>query len=603
MKILRIIQGKHIDKIFLNSPVGDQALFEHRLAIWKQQILLEDFPSNSNSNSSSSNCIKTSATDKPEQEVEPKTELNIKDIPLIIDNSSNDSPQVTEIYVANESNDALEDDLLELMEPTSRSFNISSPVQIKSYRTLGRSSHSMAPLPRASHAASVPSSVPSSMPSSAPSGIFSSAAATVPTSTFAQNLANSIILTPPPMPLDAVRVTLPTQQNPAHVRYSLSRILNETSGGQVIMNYYEKHKILREEHRTALINVIARYIDANGCTLSLSESNNLENQIVEMFPTEREEFYRTSKRGRLYNKIANMKRVYKKFKRDAEIMPSASNPNSPGSGRIKEEFVEELDDAMIQDMRSGIQSSEDFMEFWKRTQSARLKDIDTIDTLTNILEKWPEYKQTNAEQYMGMDFVAKFPSATRFSDVFYTNYSKLEKMLFAKVSTCSVGYKHLQVYRTCSTESKHLIMLWVLHQLFPPNHQTKVDEMGIKRKKRYSIQDSQNSCICVRGSRTGIESMLRMRTTATPPMILAIGEMGGEIEEVSVYFEGLQYPCNSVVQAAQLCCELFFLFNIDFPEESVLYYNFIQTFFLNILPEIKNSKIYTTINEINACEM
>ncbi|XP_075167287.1 uncharacterized protein LOC142239389 [Haematobia irritans] len=570
MKILRILQHRHVERLFAKATVGDQAIFEHRLEIWKQTMLLEDFPiSNSKKiESPATNTTCTTIEKTLEEKIQPK------EIPLELEHTSNDySPQIPEIYVGNESNDTADDDLLETLESSRRKSHAYTPLQVKSFQGMNRSPHMIPPLSRTSHGGGIPSSGSSSnmMPTMSPNisagmpQITSNMSPSMATNMMSNMIANmSHNMNSPNMGMPAPSSNLAMDQSQlqssAPVRYNLSKILTETSGGQIILNYYDKHKILREEHRTALINVIARYIDANGCNLTLAESNSLEGQIVQMFPTEREEFYRTAKRGRLYNKIANMKRVYKKFKKDVEHNVSASNPSSPVTSIIKEEFIEELDDAAIQEMREKIQSNEEFLEFWRRTQTSRLKDIDNIDSLHDILEKWQEYKQPNVMDYITMDFQAKFPTATRFSDVFYANFAKVEKMLFAKISTGSAGYKHLQIYRTANIECKYLIMLWVLHQLFPPSHQTKVDEMGVKRKKRYSIQDSQNSCICIRNSRAGIESMLCMRTTATPPMILVVGDMASEIEEISVHFEGYQYPCHSVVQAAEICLSIIFPF-------------------------------------------
>lgn len=140
-----------------------------------------------------------------------------------------------------------------------------------------------------------------------------------------------------------------------------------------------------------------------------------------------------------------------------------------------------------------------------------------------------------------------------------------------------------------------------MHQLFPPNQKVVVDEMGNKRKKRYSIQYSQNAFICIRSSMASLELALQTQLcTSSPPMVLIVGELGGEIDQIFVYFEGVRFPMDSVVSAAQLVCELFFLFDLDYPEEAELFYYFVQTFFLNIESEIRNTKIYTVINEIYA---
>lgn len=41
-----------------------------------------------------------------------------------------------------------------------------------------------------------------------------------------------------------------------------------------------------------------------------------------------------------------------------------------------------------------------YLQFWKSTQKRRLKNIEDIESLSQILEKWPEYKQHNAVEYV-----------------------------------------------------------------------------------------------------------------------------------------------------------------------------------------------------------
>ncbi|XP_065366938.1 uncharacterized protein LOC135959794 [Calliphora vicina] len=516
LNMLTILKPKHIDKLFENLPIGDQALFEYQLQLWQQNRV---FPFKSNN----------SATKKTKNPNKPN---NAKKEAVIV-------PQMS----------------------VAPSMQLSSALR----KSLDHSRQTSTSTP----------SVDTPTPISAVTPMTSS------------------------MPKQPGMAFLP-------VRYNLRSILEETRGGQIIMNYYAKHKILREEHRTALINVIARYIDANGGILSMSESSQLELQIVELFPTEKGEYYRTNRRGRIYNKVVNLKRVYKKFNMAPdEISPPSIENNSSTSGysapaspiEIKEEEdPDEYDDYKISEFRSMTQTCENYLHFWKNTQKIRLKQIEDIESLSQILEKWPEYKQQNAVEFINMDFKAKYPEANSFSEVFFQNKDKLEKLLHNKVA----GYRYLQQYPNCSTESQNLILLWVMHQLFPPSQKVVVDEMGTKRKKRYSVQYSQNAFICIRNSMNSLEAALETQLSpGTPPMILIVGELA-EIDQIFVYFEGVRFPMDSVVTAAQLVCELFFLFDLDYPEEAELFYCFLQSFFLNIESEVKNSKIYAVINEINA---
>ncbi|XP_037812660.1 uncharacterized protein LOC119604245 [Lucilia sericata] len=94
---------------------------------------------------------------------------------------------------------------------------------------------------------------------------------------------------------------------------SVSDILSSTKSGTEILKYYDKHQILQEEHRTLLISTITQYLDLNGCEVSLSECAELEKQICTIFPTEELSFYTNGKRGKIYNKLANLKRSSKEL--------------------------------------------------------------------------------------------------------------------------------------------------------------------------------------------------------------------------------------------------------------------------------------------------
>lgn len=91
----------------------------------------------------------------------------------------------------------------------------------------------------------------------------------------------------------------------------LSTILNVKKHGQNIVDYYNKNNKFQTEHRQRLISIIAEYFDENSIPLSLKTSYRLEEEILELFPTEKLEYYRTEKRGKLYTKLHNMKRLYK----------------------------------------------------------------------------------------------------------------------------------------------------------------------------------------------------------------------------------------------------------------------------------------------------
>lgn len=68
---------------------------------------------------------------------------------------------------------------------------------------------------------------------------------------------------------------------------TINKILNETSKGIMVLDYYKKKSYLEAEQRTALINIITQYFEDRGIQLSLAISYRMEKEILEMFPTEK----------------------------------------------------------------------------------------------------------------------------------------------------------------------------------------------------------------------------------------------------------------------------------------------------------------------------
>lgn len=68
---------------------------------------------------------------------------------------------------------------------------------------------------------------------------------------------------------------------------SFCSILNETTRGLMLVDYYNKHSRFQDEQRLILINNIAQYFEDKKVHMSLSSSHRLEKEIIERFPTEK----------------------------------------------------------------------------------------------------------------------------------------------------------------------------------------------------------------------------------------------------------------------------------------------------------------------------
>lgn len=68
---------------------------------------------------------------------------------------------------------------------------------------------------------------------------------------------------------------------------TLPTILMNTQKGLRLAEYYDTHKEFKQEHRSALINVIAEYFVDKNVHMSIKNSYTLEGQLLERFPSEK----------------------------------------------------------------------------------------------------------------------------------------------------------------------------------------------------------------------------------------------------------------------------------------------------------------------------
>lgn len=139
--------------------------------------------------------------------------------------------------------------------------------------------------------------------------------------------------------------------------------------------------------------------------------------------------------------------------------------------------------------------------------------------------------------------------------------------------------------------------MWALHGYFVPTNKTiKKDEtLGKKVTTKFTIKDSQDSFLYVAKCAQELEDhleFLKNQKQAIQPFILTVGEDVLSIKEIVVYFDGIRFTFCHFLRAVDICYKIFFLFNLDFPKKSQMFWTFIQTYFYKSKPEKSFSKIH-----------
>ncbi|EZA60682.1 hypothetical protein X777_14109 [Ooceraea biroi] len=74
---------------------------------------------------------------------------------------------------------------------------------------------------------------------------------------------------------------------PKETNIPLSTVLNETSKGIMLIEYYKKYGKFEDEQRSLLINTCAHFFEENDIKMSMAANYRLEEEILERFPTEK----------------------------------------------------------------------------------------------------------------------------------------------------------------------------------------------------------------------------------------------------------------------------------------------------------------------------
>ncbi|XP_037957597.1 uncharacterized protein LOC119687380 [Teleopsis dalmanni] len=119
--------------------------------------------------------------------------------------------------------------------------------------------------------------------------------------------------------------------------------------------------------------------------MTLKISYKLEQQILLMFPTEKLEYYRCDRRGKIYSRFCYLRQSLK------NIEKKQSAPESHDGSKVIYEDV--AADAVKRLRYENVDASE-LNELWQLSSSSRLeKIVNDCLSLSDIFKLWPEYKK------------------------------------------------------------------------------------------------------------------------------------------------------------------------------------------------------------------
>ncbi|KAL5239404.1 hypothetical protein ACI65C_006814 [Semiaphis heraclei] len=375
----------------------------------------------------------------------------------------------------------------------------------------------------------------------------------------------------------------------------LSDILNETSRGKGLVELYNKFSNFHEDQRSILISLIAQYYEEKGVKMSLAASYQLEQQILERFPSEKLNV-------KLYNKFYNLTTSFKVVSRPLGLSTEKkSSVNSEKFSRHLKHFEPENDaESCLKALKFDNLSSIEFDYTWKACSQFRLEYIKN-NTTKDLMEKWPFYKQPSGYRLIDMDFETAFSQGDtlleKWERSFNSIISFLSKENHIKDKNVKKLIDSLKTDIGISENGRDAALIWALHGYFvPTNKIIRIDPKTNKKvTTKFTIKDSQESVIFVGETQQVIEDHIehiRKTKISVQPSLYCVGEDIFTIKDIFLHIEGVRYNFKSALKALDTCFKSMYLFDMQFPEESNMFYTFLECFFYNFKGTRSYSKVH-----------
>ncbi|XP_055905995.1 uncharacterized protein LOC129941396 [Eupeodes corollae] len=355
---------------------------------------------------------------------------------------------------------------------------------------------------------------------------------------------------------------------------SLSTILEEKNRGKQLMEFYKRNNCFQQQQRDLLINLIATYFDENNIHLSLCSSQKLEEEITHMFPSEKTEFYRMGKRGKIYFKYFNLRRHSRKLK------PAKRKLISPQKKTNKSFHPETDAETCLNSLKYDNLSVEEFDSLWASCSQFRLNDIFNSTKQTEIFEKWPFYKKPNGYRLIDKDFQTLYPTSTSILSLWQDHWKTLKNFLMENIKDKKVTESLKDLGDTNFGEDDFVLeILKSIHfYLFPTAAVSRKSNTGAKSRSKFTIKDSLMAFIFEGETTQVLEdhiTFLKSRGETIQPLILALREKN----EYFILLDDYKLKTTNVLRAVDICFKCFFLFNLKYPPACENFWDFIELYF------------------------
>lgn len=108
---------------------------------------------------------------------------------------------------------------------------------------------------------------------------------------------------------------------------------------------------------------------------------------------------------------------------------------------------------------------------------------------------------------------------------------------------------------------------------------------GKRTTTKFTIKDSQESVLFLGKNQQEIEERLhhlKKTNTSIQPSVYCIGEDIFSVEDICVIFDDIRFKFTNILRALDICFKIIYLFDLEFPAESLTFFSFIEIYFFKL---------------------
>ncbi|GAB0098320.1 hypothetical protein DMENIID0001_140390 [Sergentomyia squamirostris] len=399
--------------------------------------------------------------------------------------------------------------------------------------------------------------------------------------------------------LDIVDVRQPQPQSGATactdpLSQTIPLILSSTFKGKKLLEKYEnKNEKLIAVDQSELVKCISEYYLERDINLGTRHYRHIATEIGKTFPAEEELTYYVPQhdnvrpKGILQDKFKNMR---KKWISLGLIKKLYIERPSKKAKILEQQVLTAEETSSLEAKKKWLQShfepAEEVKTAWRTTIPLRFNEQRYYSkNIVEFIAEWPVFATSLSHDLLNIDFDVKFKERDAAGD-----WNHLCQYVFQRMEITE------DTYNSENKDSRDIACMLALHHILVPTLQK-----GIDGKKKFTILDSQNSQVLFIAAQNNLDPAIDVRAKLGRIQPLLIVE-GNRINP-KVFTSFVDRKCqkfDTFMDGIDYLCKIFFMFNLEFPKESILVWTFLQTFLLGLKSARKVPKILDLLKAVNS---